>query len=158
MCSRTESSRERGFTLVEVMVVVSMLAIVVGIAAPSFRSFIGSISAKSTAFDLLSDLMLARSEAIKRNAQTRIQPVGGDWSQGWTVNAGAAVLSTRAAPRQSIAIDAPTAGAAFGPSGRLSEDVFNLNWTVSSSVEGVTARCLQITPTGAARAKPGACS
>lgn len=155
---RSRLFRQRGFTLIEAMVVVAMLAIVVGIATPSFRSFIGTMTAKSTAFDLISDLMLARSEAIKRNAQTRIEPVGGDWANGWTVTAGTEVLSARPAPGQEVTVNAPAAGAAFGPSGRLSEDVENANWSVSSSVEGVSARCLQITPTGAARSKPGACA
>jgi type IV fimbrial biogenesis protein FimT len=151
-----------GFTLIEAVVVVALLGIVAAIAAPSFRSFIGTMNSKSVAFDLISDLSVARSEAIKRNATTSIVPVSGDWTKGWQVlDAGGGVLRERAALSSSLSVSgAAVAGVVFRPNGRLSDDTVagNLAWSVSSTISGVTARCVVISPTGAARSKTGTCS
>jgi type IV fimbrial biogenesis protein FimT len=154
--------RAAGFTLIEAVVVVALLAIVAGIAAPSFRSFIGTMNSKSVAFDLINDLTVARSEAIKRNATTSIEPEGGDWSKGWKVlDANGGVLRERAALSSSLSVSGATvATVVFRPNGRLSDDIAdsNLAWSISSSISGVTARCVVISPTGAARSKTGTCS
>jgi len=159
---RCAGRRAAGFTLIEAVVVVGLLAIVASIAAPSFRSFIGTMNSKSVAFDLINDLTVARSEAIKRNATTSVTPVAGDWAKGWQVlDANNVVLRERAALSSSLSVgSAPTTGVQFRPNGRLSDDTDpgNLAWSVSSSISGVTARCVVISPTGAARAKTGSCS
>ena len=156
---RAACGKQQGFTLVELMTAVAMLAVLAGVAAPSFRSLIGTMNAKSAAFDLISDLTAARSEAIKRNAQASITPVGGDWAKGWQIEVDGAALRARGAPGTSVGITAPPGGVIFGPSGRLNGlvDAQNLLWTVSSTAPNVTARCIVITPTGAARSKPGGC-
>lgn len=61
-----------GFTLIELMTVVAIIAIVMGIAAPSLRDLILNARMSAQANDLLADLALARSEAIKRNARVAI--------------------------------------------------------------------------------------
>lgn len=150
-----------GFTLIETMVVVALLAIVGAIAAPSFRSFIGTMNAKSTAFDLISDLGVARSEAIKGNRPTTLAPVSGDWTQGWQVTAGADTLRTRAALASSLSVSSTqVGGVTFRPNGRLADDTApeNLSFSITSSIAGVTARCVVLTPTGTARSKTGSCS
>ncbi len=149
----------RGFTLIETMVVVTLLGIVVVAAAPSFRSFIATINTKSIAFDLINDMATARSEAIKRNANTTITPVSGNWALGWQITVGNELLGARDAAGSAITIKGTTAGITFRPSGRLSDDSANenLKWSVTSDISGANARCVVITPTGAARAKNGAC-
>ena len=151
--------RRMGFTLTEAMVVVALLAVLAAIAAPAFRNLVGTMNTKSVAFDLISDLTAARSEAIKRNASTTIAPVGDDWANGWQITSGAATLRERVATGYAVSISAPTAGVVFAPNGRIGEDTVedSLTWTVSSTIAGVIARCVVITPTGAARSKTGAC-
>lgn len=150
----------RGFTLIEAMTVVAMVAIVAAIAGPSFRSFLGTMNAKSAAFDLIADLATARSEAIKLNQTTTLAPVSGDWTKGWRVTAGnGAVLRERAAPAYALSISAAVAGVTFAPNGRLAADTADqlVKWNVASGIAGVTPRCVVITPTGAARSKTGSC-
>ncbi len=153
--------RSDGFTLIEAVVVVALLAIVAAIAAPNFRSFIGTMNSKSAAFDLISDLTVARSEAIKRNQITTLAPVAGDWAKGWQVlDAGNNVLRERAALTSSLSVSgAAIAGVAFRPNGRMADDtvVTNLKWSISSTISGVTPRCVVITTTGSARSKAGGC-
>src|SRR4051794_20098092 len=100
------ASAARGFTLVEMMTVVSILAVMLGILAPSFSGFLASQQAKSLTYDLTADLMLARNEALKRNVTVSITRAGAGWEQGWTVAtvATAEQISRRNAAAQAVAI------------------------------------------------------
>lgn len=85
-------SRRGGFTLVEVMVAVAIAAVLLGIAAPSFRDATVGMRATSIANTMVGTIIQARSEAIKRNAAVTLCAStngtscnGTDWSQGWIV-------------------------------------------------------------------------
>jgi type IV fimbrial biogenesis protein FimT len=92
----------RGFTLIELMVVVVILAILMTLAAPSFVRTIQSSTMSSTVNTFLADLRFARSEAIRRgggivmcrsNAPEAASPTcgtgsgpgGNGWVSGWIV-------------------------------------------------------------------------
>lgn len=87
----------RGFTLIEVMVVVSLLAILTALAAPSFTPMIERWRVRQATEQLQSTLYYARSEAIKRGGQVAIQKLPNntngcstalnktDWGCGWFV-------------------------------------------------------------------------
>lgn len=89
--------RSKGFTLIEIMVVVAIMAILLALAAPSFTTMIESWRVKQTAESLRSTLYYARSEAIKRggNITVRKHPTGTNgcplgvganaWDCGWFV-------------------------------------------------------------------------
>ncbi len=68
-CSQTTS---RGFTLVELMVVVALTVIVITLAAPSFQRMIESQRLQSINSQLVTDLQFARSESATRNAYVRV--------------------------------------------------------------------------------------
>ncbi len=85
--------RPSGFTLVELMVTVAVLAVVAAIAYPTFTSIINSNRLAGAANDLLGDLQYARSEAIRRNAhivvcasadESSCTGAAGDW-KSWIV-------------------------------------------------------------------------
>lgn len=84
---------QKGLTLIELMVVVTIAAILAGIAAPSFSNLINSTRMASTMSQLTSDLNRARSEAIKRNRRVLVCVRGTDtacgagtnWQNGWLV-------------------------------------------------------------------------
>lgn len=84
-----------GFTLIEAMVVVSILAILAGIAAPAFQQMLAAQRVKNAASDLLSDMILARSEAIRRNGTVTVGPIDADWSKGWEIKAGAETIKQK---------------------------------------------------------------
>lgn len=87
-------TRSRGFTLTEVMIVVTIGAVLAAVGLPNFNSFVAKMRLKTAVTDLHSTLILARSEALKRNAVVSVVPTNtADWSQGWSVKFGTAVLS-----------------------------------------------------------------
>lgn len=150
-----------GFTLIELAVVVAIVAVVSTVAAPSFKVFLDSMNTKSAAMDLVGDLTTARSEALKRNASVSIIPVDNDWANGWQILRGGTQLREHTALRSGITVSAPAAGVSFLPNGRMSDtelNTSNATWAIRSSVAGVQARCVVITPSGAARTKQGSCT
>lgn len=78
----------RGFSLLEMMVVVAIVAILAGLAAPSFVELLRNNRLASASSALQVSLNLARSEAVKRGADARVTVVAnglaGNWTNGWT--------------------------------------------------------------------------
>lgn len=66
------------------MVVVSILAILAALAAPSFTPLIERWRVRDAAESLTSTIYFARSEAIKRGGGIAIDATAG-WNQGWKV-------------------------------------------------------------------------
>ena len=76
----------RGFTIIELMIVMVVIGVMVAIAAPSMRDLVVRMRLKTASSDLHTSLMFARSEAIKRNAGMQLVPVDAtNWALGWTV-------------------------------------------------------------------------
>ena len=57
---------ERGFTLLELMVAITIGALILGLGIPSFRNYLRSAELTRTSNDLLGAMYLARGEAVKR--------------------------------------------------------------------------------------------
>jgi len=55
-----------GFTLLEVMVAVTVLAILLGVGVPGFRDFVRNSRMTAATNDIVTDFSIARSEAVKR--------------------------------------------------------------------------------------------
>lgn len=81
----TRLPAQLGFTAIELMVVVSIVAILAALAAPSFTPLIERWRVRSAAEDLTSTVYYARSEAIKRGGGVAID-AGTGWGQGWKVS------------------------------------------------------------------------
>lgn len=77
--------REAGFTLIEMMISLVVLAVLMTLAAPGFREFILEQRIKAASFDLFASLTLVRGEAIKRNTTVFLVPATGGWTNGWCV-------------------------------------------------------------------------
>lgn len=82
--TRVAGAHQSGFTAIELMVVVSIVAILAALAAPSFTPLIERWRVRQAAENLTSSLYFARSEAIKRGGGVALDATGG-WDQGWKV-------------------------------------------------------------------------
>jgi len=60
------NAKQAGFTLLELMVTIALLAVLIGFAVPNFQAFIRSSRMSGAANDVITDFNLARSEAVKR--------------------------------------------------------------------------------------------
>lgn len=90
-------ARVPGFTLIELMVVVVVIAVFATIGVPALGELGAMVKVRTAANDLHMSLVYARSEAIKRASNVSIVPVGGDYAAGWTVQGGGATLQTEQA-------------------------------------------------------------
>jgi len=147
-----------GFTLIELMVTISIMAILLMIAVPSFQNATLGSKLSSFANNLVSSAHLARSEAIKRNATVALCAssngascaTSGGWGQGWIVRAadGTVIQRQQALP---TGFNVTETGGAFGvnfqPSGVNSDSV---TFTVcrSSPEVGSQERVVAISTTG----------
>ena len=66
MLRRAMKAKQTGFTLIELMVAIFVLAVLLGIGVPNFRDFIRNSRITGATNDLITDFNLARSEAVKR--------------------------------------------------------------------------------------------
>jgi type IV fimbrial biogenesis protein FimT len=76
----------KGFTLVELMVALVVLAVLVGLAVPGFSNLVISSRADSERSVLISAVSLARNEAVRRGVTVNLSPTAGsNWSTGWRI-------------------------------------------------------------------------
>jgi len=94
----------KGFSLVELIVALTIAGVLMAIAAPALQKFVSSNRLTGQVNDLMADINLSRSEAIKRNVTTGVCVTAaggascvtsGNWANGWLVyydNAGTNVI------------------------------------------------------------------
>lgn len=78
--------KQRGFTLVELLVTLAIVAIVATFAVPSFSTLSANNRITATSNTLVGVFNLARAEAVKRSRIIRVSPrLGTNWSSGAVV-------------------------------------------------------------------------
>lgn len=88
---RPSKPHQDGFTLIELMVTLSVLAILMALAIPSFQSLMASSNLSAVTNDLMTTLAQARSNAVRRGGRVTVCKsasgtqcaASGDWEQGW---------------------------------------------------------------------------
>ena len=124
----TGRARQGGLTVIELMVVVTMVAILAALAGPAFQQLIATQRVKSVASALHESLWVARSEALKRNDKVSFNftnsgenSVVGDWKITQSSDGtGTAILQQAGSP--SVVSTTSTEGdllLTFNSSGRL---------------------------------------
>ena len=93
LTERAVRLRRRGFTLIELLVVIAIAAILTGLAAPSISKMFQTNRVQTEGSSFVSDLMFARSEAIKRGQGVSVCASSdgatcsssNTWNTGWIV-------------------------------------------------------------------------
>ncbi len=125
-----------GFTIIEMMIAVAVIAILVRIAAPTVRDVTLNARMSAQASNLIVDFATARSEAVHRNARVTIctsstgsSCTGTTWEQGWmlfvdnnrdgSLSAGEAILKVspalQAGNTLEVSGDSSSGGARYVP-------------------------------------------
>jgi len=74
-----------GFTVLELLTTVTVMAILVAIAIPGFGYLAASTKVKAASTELYLAMIRARSESVKRNRSVAIVKTGADWQGGWQI-------------------------------------------------------------------------
>lgn len=83
-----DNKQQRGFSLIELMVVVVMVAILAGLGLPSLRATMDRNAISSEAIRLARSLSFARSQAVNKQQVVTLErksATNNDWSAGWTI-------------------------------------------------------------------------
>lgn len=143
--------------MIEMLVVVTVLAIMGALAAPSMTRLIGQQRLKSVASDLQLAMVKARAEAIKRNANVAVTATGGDWANGWTIpdpaSTTAPPLELRG-PTSGVSVSTTAAQVVYTGTGRTTTATAGSTFVLSSPSAN-SSRCLAIDLTGRPYLKEG---
>ena len=139
-------TRNTGFNLVEIMISLAIVAVMMALAAPNLRDFIRNQRITALANDLMADLQLARTEAVKSSRNAWFCPSdnaasighcnGGSWTTQYraiivdandsgTCDVGDVVVrhkqseATTGSPTITLAGGNATMGVTFKPSGTV---------------------------------------
>ncbi len=171
----SNSRKQRGVTLVELMIVIAIAAIFAVIAIPSMTDFVRTTRITSVTSQLNSDMNFAKSEAVKRNTRVLICPANNtntdcnataSWSTaGWLVcydntndatdncdatsTANPNPIQIRSATDPTVTVTGPAVAVRFNPIG--SQGVVGntgVTLTVTGTWAGAKSRTISVAGSG----------
>ena len=167
------SFRHAGFTLVELVVTIAVMAVVMAIAFPSFQNTLRSHRVSTSTNDVISLISLARSEGVRSThgggvcASGDGATCGTDWSAGWLAWADANANGSLDAGEVVLRFSNGSGHiVATGPSSPVTFDARGLRSSAGTQVIALQPdscggqafrRTLTITPTGQVKTVAGAC-
>lgn len=158
--------RALGFTLIELMVTLTVAAILMGLAVPAFRSFLQNDRLMTQAAQLSAALYMARAEAVKQDAPVLVCASADGatcsnsdtWETGWIVVSNAAGATPIQVVRSlSVGTTLRASGAAFQiafQSNGMLNVAAPVGFHLCDARGGTYARYLQVGVTGNIVASP----
>lgn len=170
---RLDPESAAGFTIIELLVVVLLMALLLTLGAPSFADFVRGMRLNSSTSDLHSDLLLARSESIRRNSRVLLcarssatssicatTVAAATWMNGWLVcydldadgicDASSSTdpnpVRVRSGPTPPLSMTGPVAAVIFFPVGNASGAA-----TFTVTAGGSASRSISLAPSGSVK-------
>lgn len=155
MKNSTLSSRDQeGFTLVEMMLVVAVLAVLGALAMPSFTTMIANQRVSSAAQELQTLLQYARAEGVYKRTQSTVTAS----DQKWQAKVGTQVLR-EATLSDAVSVEAGSSGGVVFDVTGQARPASGGGTSYMVSVSGTNAsrvQCLTVTGAGLVRMKSAA--
>lgn len=153
-------NKNHGFTLVELLITVVVLAILTALAVPSFRELMDRNAVATTANNLLSSILLARSESIKMETPVIFSGTAG--FSTWQVAAdtdrngtGDLILMEHNRGGNNVNVSADgDATITFNTRGRTTSDATGNSFTITKNN---ATRCVRFSASGRPRVQEGEC-
>ncbi len=128
-----------GFTLIELMIVVVLLAIFASIAIPSFTQFLANNRLQGAANELRSLLIAARTDAVTKRSPVTVTENSGTWnaSQGGADVRSLSVPSSVTATPSANSLTFNADGTASAVQIAVSSSNASSTYTITTSLPGV---------------------
>ncbi len=161
-----------GFTLIELIITLTIAGILIALAGPAMQTFIANQRLTTQTNELIADINLARSEAIKRATNSGVcasstgTSCSGSWDNGWIIfidadnsrtwSSGDSVLRVHESLTGSVAMSSAATLVIFSASGLLDSGTGAGDYTLCNSQIG-QSRIINITTTGRPSMASGTC-
>ena len=118
---------QRGFTLIELMVVLAVIAILAMIGIPGFQTILQNSRMTSATNSLLSALQYARSEAVTQRAAVTVTPLdGADWASGALIMKSLIKLRETPPAATGVTVTGSAASVTYQPDGSTTTVTFTI--------------------------------
>lgn len=138
------------------MATLTVLAIITTLAVPSFRQLLEAQRMRATAFDIVADLVLARSEALKRGTAVTLAPATGGWANGWSIATGTEEIGKKNRVGNGVSFATAPGSVTFNGSGRVSSSTDVVRFALENS-DASRKRCISLDPSGRPKSIASAC-
>lgn len=148
------SQEEKGFTLIEMMVVVALVVILAALAMPSFTTMIANQRVSSAAQELQTLLQYARAEGVYKRTQSTVTAS----AQKWQAKVGTQVLR-EATLSDAVSVEAGSSGGVVFDVTGQARPASGGGTSYTLSISGTNAsrvQCLTVTGAGLVRMKSAA--
>lgn len=75
----------KGFSLIELMVVIAVVGVLTSLALPAFQQTVANQRVRAAISDLSEDFAMMRIQAVKTGNRVGISANAGGWKTGWTI-------------------------------------------------------------------------
>jgi len=156
--------KNSAFTLIELVVTLTIIGILLAIVAPNMGTFVVSNRLTTQANEFIADINLARSEAIKQGGNIGIcassngSSCTGSWQNGWIVYvaSSSSVLRTHESLSGNNTLSGPQTNVVFDRAGLLTNSAAAGNYTLCNSQNGMS-RIINVQVTGRPSLSSGNC-